>query len=233
VNIYGYKFLVLNITTVLKEPQLIVQMEKDIQINIQNCSLSIYNSIISDLGPFFESPIPPATDGPSIKLSLDNISVQLEPDLPSFYPSSVILPLILHLEHLGLLVNPDGSITITRPMTSSSSTPPVTSHPLNGCYALPKMENHPKPPPRPSISSKTASTQTSKSNHSSDALIELQTVTDDRIQERNMSLQRERAALSEALEKMQDELIQSEERCEIYKSQLQAMKQLINHQKRF
>ena len=36
------------------------------------------------------------------------------------------------------------------------------------------MENHPKPPPRPSISSKTASTQTSKSNHSSDALIELQ-----------------------------------------------------------
>ena len=48
-----------------------------------------------------------------------------------------------------------------------------------------------------------------------------------------MSLQRERAALSEALEKMQDELIQSEERCEIYKSQLQAMKQLINHQKRF
>ena len=37
-----------------------------------------------------------------------------------------------------------------------------------------------------------------------------------------MSLQRERAALSEALEKMQDELIQSEERCEIYKSQLQA-----------
>lgn len=59
-------------------------------------------------------------------------------------------------------------------MTSSSSTPPVTSHPLNGGYALPKMENHPKPPPRPSISSKTASTQTSKSNHSSDALIELQ-----------------------------------------------------------
>ena len=109
----------------------------------------------------------------SIYLSLDNISVQLEPDLPSFYPSSVILPLILHLEHLGLLVNPDGSITITRPMTSSS-TPPVTSHPLNGGYALPKMENHPKPPPRPSISSKTASTQTSKSNHSSDALIELQ-----------------------------------------------------------
>jgi len=57
---------------------------------------------------------------------------------------------------------------------TSSSTPPVTSHPLNGGYALPKMENHPKPPPRPSISSKTASTQTSKSNHSSDALIELQ-----------------------------------------------------------
>ena len=83
------------------------------------------------------------------------ISVQLEPDLPSFYPSSVILPLILHLEHLGLLVNTDGSITITRPMTSSS-TPPVTSHPLNGGYALPKMENHPKPPPRPSISSKTS-----------------------------------------------------------------------------
>lgn len=220
------------ILQVLKEPQLIVQMEKDIQINIQNCSLSIYNSIISDLGPFFESPIQPATDGPSIKLSLDNISVQLEPDLPSFYPSSVILPLTLHLEHLGLLMNPDGSLTITRPKTSSSI-PPVTSHPLNGEFALPKMENHPKPPPRPSISSKTASTQTSKSNHSSDALIELQTVTDDRIQERNMSLQQERAALSEALEKMQDELIQSEERCEIYKSQLQAMKQLINHQKRF
>ena len=53
-----------------------------------------------------------------------------------------------------------------------TSTP--TSHPLNGGYALPKMENHPKPPPRPSISSKTASTQTSKSSHSSDALIELQ-----------------------------------------------------------
>ena len=45
-------------------------MEKDIQVNIQNCSLSIYNSIISDLGPFFESPIPPATDGPSIKLRI-------------------------------------------------------------------------------------------------------------------------------------------------------------------
>ena len=62
--------MVINITTVLKEPQLIVQMEKDIQVNIQNCSLSIYNSIISDLGPFFESPIPPATDGPSIKLRI-------------------------------------------------------------------------------------------------------------------------------------------------------------------
>ena len=65
----------LNITTVLKEPQLIVQMEKDIQVNIQNCSLSIYNSIISDLGPFFESPIPPATDGPSIKLRIVLISL--------------------------------------------------------------------------------------------------------------------------------------------------------------
>ena len=34
-----------------------------------------------------------------------------------------------------------------------------------------------------------------------------------------MSLQREREALSDALEKMQDELIKSEERCETYRSQ--------------
>ena len=39
------------------------------------------------------------------------------------------------------------------------------------------------------------------------------------LQERNMSLQREREALSDALEKMQDELIKSEERCETYRSQ--------------
>ena len=36
-----------------------------------------------------------------------------------------------------------------------------------------------------------------------------------------MSLQREREALSDALEKMQDELIKSEERCETYRSQEQ------------
>ena len=34
-----------------------------------------------------------------------------------------------------------------------------------------------------------------------------------------MALQREREALSDALEKMQDELIKSEERCETYRSQ--------------
>lgn len=39
------------------------------------------------------------------------------------------------------------------------------------------------------------------------------------LQERNMSLQREREALSEALGKMQDELIKSEERSETYRSQ--------------
>jgi len=48
-------------------------------------------------------------------------------------------------------------------------------------------------------------------------------------QERNMSLQREREALREALERMQDELLDSETRCEMYRSQLQAMKQLLDH----
>lgn len=47
-----------------------------------------------------------------------------------------------------------------------------------------------------------------------------------------MSLQREREALREALERMQEELLQSETRCEMFRSQLQAMKQLLEHQSR-
>ena len=51
-------------------------------------------------------------------------------------------------------------------------------------------------------------------------------------QERNFGLQREREALREALERMQEELMNSESRCEMFRSQLQAMKQLFEHQKR-
>ena len=72
-------------------------------------------------------------------------------------------------------------------------------------------QKQPTPPPRPSMSSRPVSTQTRHMDESAAALYELQ--------ERNMSLQREREALSDALEKMQDELIKSEERCETYRSQ--------------
>ena len=72
-------------------------------------------------------------------------------------------------------------------------------------------QKQPTPPPRPSMSSRPMSTQTRHMDENVAALYELQ--------ERNMSLQREREALSEALGKMQDELIKSEERSETYRSQ--------------
>jgi len=87
----------------------------------------------------------------------------------------------------------------------------------------------PQAPPRPSILTRTASTMTDTTNldteDTSDAALR-------ELQDRNFSLQREREALREALERMQEELMQSENRCEMYRSQLQAMKQLFEHQRR-
>ena len=48
------------------------------------------------------------------------------------------------------------------------------------------------------------------------------------LQNRNMALQRERQALSDALEKMQEELIKSEERCETYRSQVTFILEKLN-----
>lgn len=47
-----------------------------------------------------------------------------------------------------------------------------------------------------------------------------------------MMLLQEREALREALERMQTDLLESEDRALTYRSQLQSMKQLYNHAKR-
>ena len=83
--------------------------------------MALINSILADIGPFFESPFPPATDGGPIDIIVDNVTITLEPDQPVFYSGSIVAPLDLCVEYLKLRMNPDGSISVVKTEQKSLS----------------------------------------------------------------------------------------------------------------
>ena len=85
--------------------------------------LALINSILADIGPFFESPFPPAEDGSPIEISIDNVTITLEPDQPVFYEGSIVAPLDLVVEWLKLRLNPDGSIQVVHSNEQRSLSP--------------------------------------------------------------------------------------------------------------
>ena len=91
---------------------MIVNIGEAIGVTVQNVQLALISSILADIGPFFESPFPPAEDGGPIEVSIDNVTITLEPDQPVFYKGSIVAPLDLVVEWLKLRLNPDGSITV-------------------------------------------------------------------------------------------------------------------------
>ena len=125
-----------------RAPHLLVKMDEKISVTIQNVQLAIINSILADIGlllksfsfqkgrcfqpqkgPFFESPIAPATDGDPIEIIIDNVTITLEPDQPAFYPDSILAPLDLCVDSLKLRLNPDGSIAVVKTENTKSLSP--------------------------------------------------------------------------------------------------------------
>ena len=56
------------ITKTLRSPHLLLHIGDSIGVTIQNVQLALLNSILADIGPFFESPFPPSTDGGPIDI---------------------------------------------------------------------------------------------------------------------------------------------------------------------
>lgn len=162
-----------SVMKVVQDPSLTVTIEDEvIKLTVENETISIQNSVVADLAPFFEAPFPPdPKGGPDVNIVVKNVTIKLLPDMPTMYPNSFAADLFLTLEEIVIRLNPDGSISILQ------SHPPL----VNGTIAAEKQVQRPQPPPRPSMLTRTAIIQTDRScmldineEYSEDALCELQ-----------------------------------------------------------
>jgi len=223
------------VSDVANQPTLEVQIkDDDIFVKVQNTKIEILSSIVSDLGPFAESPIPSATDGPTIHIALENVGLILLPDVPPFYEKTIASDLQIGVEQLSIAKLPNGSLSIGK-LSACPDVPGLSAGP-NASSNNEETDRAPKPPPRNRslhVQTKSSATQTdpTSSRSLSPEQIEYNDGIIGDLQDRNLALMREREALRETLEQMQDAMIESEQRSEAYRSQFLAMKQLLEHQK--
>ena len=164
------------VSDVANQPTLEVQIkDDDIFVKVQNTKIEIlrysslisifvitsFSSIVSDLGPFAESLIPPATDGPTIHIALENVGLILLPDVPPFYEKTIASDLQIGIEQLSIAKLPNGSLSIGK-LTACPDIPGLSAGPSSSSNEK-ESDKAPKPPPRNRslhVQTKSGATQT-------------------------------------------------------------------------